>query len=92
MIWGIEEEKNEFKKAKLKVSAERKIKQLQGDEQRISYAMQVLKLYSDYEEMVFNLSEQSANETIESIKRMSLGQRMKFQELIIKKNRPKANG
>lgn len=46
-------------------------------------------MYSDYEEMVFNLSEQSNSETIESIKKMSLGQRLKFQELISKRNQEK---
>jgi hypothetical protein len=35
--------------------------------------------------MVFNLSENS-QETIESIKRMSLGQRMKFQQLVSERN------
>ena len=43
-------------------------------------------MYNDYEEMVFNLSEQSKNETIQSIKSMSLGQRLKFQQLISKRN------
>ncbi len=49
-------------------------------------------MYNDYEEMVFNLSEQSTNETIASIKAMSLGQRMKFQELLIKRNIKNSKG
>jgi hypothetical protein len=55
-------------------------------ERSTPYATKVVKMYNDYEETVFNLSEQSANETIKSIKEMSLGQRMKFQELITKRN------
>jgi hypothetical protein len=46
----------------------------------------VLKIYKDYEETVFSLSEQSANETIASIKSMTLGQRLQLQELITKRN------
>ena len=52
-------------------------------------------MWSDYEEMVFNLSEHSKNETIESVKKMSLGHRMKFAEMINKKIerlKPKGNG
>lgn len=51
-----------------------------------------MKIYNDYEEMVFNLSEQSANETIDSIKRMTVAQRMKFQELITKRNKSNTGG
>lgn len=54
---------------------------------RLPYDSQVMKIYNDYEESVFNLSEQSANETIESIKKMSLGQRLKFQQLISARNK-----
>lgn len=61
-------------------------KELEPDEPRQSYDKQALKIYHDYEEIVFNLSEQSANETIESVKRMSLGQRLKFQKLIQARN------
>jgi hypothetical protein len=52
-------------------------------------------MWHNYEEMVFNLSEHSKHETIESIKRMSLGHRMKFAELINKKIerlKPQGNG
>lgn len=50
------------------------------------YVDSVLKIYKDYEETVFSLSEQSANETIASIKSMTLGQRLQLQELITKRN------
>jgi len=56
------------------------------------YTSQVVKMYNDYEETVFNLSEQSTNETISSIKAMSLGQRMKYQDLIINRNRKNSRG
>lgn len=51
-------------------------------------------MYDDYEQMVFNLSEQSKSETIESVKNMTVGQRMKFQQLIVKRNKSikKGNG
>lgn len=58
----------------------------------MSYGQQVMKIYNDYEGMVFNLSEQSANETIDSIKRMTVAQRMKFQELITKRNKSNTGG
>jgi len=44
-------------------------------------------MYENYEEMVFNISEQSKNETIASIKSMTYGQRMKLQNLITKRLR-----
>lgn len=52
----------------------------------MAYTAMVVKIFNDYEELVFNLSEQSANETIESIKNMSHGQRLKLQELLTKRN------
>jgi len=52
----------------------------------VRYVDSVLKIYKDYEETVFSLSEQSANETIASIKSMTLGQRLQLQELITKRN------
>ena len=54
-----------------------------------TYAENALKIYHDYELLVFELSEQSKNETIESIKNMSVGQRIKFQQLITNRNKPK---
>lgn len=54
-----------------------------------AYPDQVLKIYHNYEEMVFNLSEQTNNETMESIKAMSLGDRLKLQQLITKRNQAK---
>ena len=49
----------------------------------MTYEQAVVKIYKDYEELVFNLSEASKNETIDSIKRMSVGQRMEFEQLLI---------
>jgi len=63
--------------------------------ERMTYQASVLRFYGDYEEMVFNLSEESQSETIENIKNMTLGQRLKFQELIQKKAdriRSRSNG
>ncbi len=59
---------------------------------KILYEVNVLKIYHDYELLVFTLSEQSENETIESIKNMSVGQRLKFQQLITARNKPKDVG
>ncbi len=91
LIWKIEEEENIYKKAKLKVQLIQKLKHAIKEEgTNEPYIKKALSLWHTYEETVFNLSEQSKNETIESIKRMSLGQRMKFQELIAKRNTPKS--
>ena len=52
-------------------------------------------MWHDYEELVFYLSENSKNETIASIKKMSLGHRMKYAELLNKKMErlnPQGNG
>ena len=57
------------------------------DTERLSYSQQVVKIYNSYEELVFNLADQSNNETTESIKRMTLGQRMKFQQLLNNRNK-----
>lgn len=54
-------------------------------EARDSYANMVVKMYHEYEEAVFNLSEQSANETIDSIKNMTLLGRIQFQKNINRK-------
>jgi hypothetical protein len=63
------------------------LKRLIKNEDKTTYIQGVLKIYEDYEQMVFNISEQSKNETIASIKEMSLGQRMKLQQLITKRQR-----
>jgi ABC-type Na+ transport system ATPase subunit NatA len=65
---------------------DKQLKLLQKAHERTRYADAVMKMFKDYEETVFNLSEQSANETIASIKAMSLGQRLQLQELITKRN------
>ncbi len=66
---------------------DRDILSLIKDDDRQVYQNAVLQMYNDYEKLVFNLSEQSKNETIDSIKLMSLGQRLKFQQLITERNR-----
>jgi hypothetical protein len=59
----------------------------------LPYVKQAVDMWHDYEEMVFNLSENSKNETIASIKKMSLGHRMKYAELLAKKiEKIKGNG
>jgi hypothetical protein len=61
----------------------------------LPYIKQAVDMWHEYEEMVFNLSENSKNETIESIKKMSLGHRMKYSELLNKKIerlKPQGNG
>lgn len=91
-MWELDEETNIYKKALLKSRIERDIKILVETEKRETYSQNVLRMYNEYEEVVFNLSEQSKNETIESIKRMSLGQRMKYQDLLLKsKNKKTTN-
>ncbi len=59
---------------------------------RLSYAQSVFRMYNDKQEEIFNLSEQSKNETIESIGRMSVGQVLKLKELILKRNERIQNG
>jgi len=75
-----------YKKARLKVKLAQKIKQETKEEQRrLPYVKQAVDMWHDYEELVFNLSENSKNETIASIKKMTLGHRMKYAELLNKK-------
>lgn len=54
--------------------------------ERELYTSQVVQIYHDYEELVYNLSDHTNNETIRSIKAMSVGERMKLQQLITRKN------
>lgn len=75
-----------MKKARIKSGLDAEVKKITSKE-RILYAKTALQMYDDYEQMVFNLSEQSKNETVESVKNMTVGQRMKFQQLIIKRNK-----
>ena len=81
----MDEEIDWIERAKIKSAIDKNIKLLHNTE-RLSYSASVLKMYHDYEAMVFNLSEQSKNENIESIKVMTLGQRLKFQQLITERN------
>jgi hypothetical protein len=62
------------------------IKSVHNSVKKERYIDAVLRMYKEYEETVFNLSEESANETIASIKAMTLGQRLQLQELITKRN------
>lgn len=77
-----------MRRAKLGSQLYRAIKKVTVKE-RVVYDTRVLQMYHDYEELVFNLAEQSKNETIESIKNMTVGQRMKFTQLIKRRKRPK---
>lgn len=81
-----EEEVKILKKAKILSEINIITKRLISENERQTYNSAVVKMYNDYEQMVFNLSEQSTNETLESIKNMTLAQRLKFSELIVKRN------
>lgn len=57
------------------------------EEERLTYSKTVVKMFNDHHFLVFNLSEQSNNETIESVSKMSLGHRLMFQRNIAARNR-----
>ncbi len=84
----LKEETDWLKRIKIQAKID-ELKRGLRTEGRKTYQQQVVDMYNDYEAMVFNLSEESSNETIESIKRMTLGDRMKFQQLIVARNRKK---
>lgn len=75
---------NEEERNRLLLKIEKLRKRLLKDEP-MTYEQSVVKIYKDYEELVFNLSEASKNETIASIKAMTVGQRMEFENLLIKR-------
>lgn len=84
----MDEAESEVKKAKIKIKITQKMKQFEKEEKWSPYAMQVLKMGGDYQETCFNLSQHSSNETIASIKTMTLGDRMRFQKYIQKNIKP----
>ena len=61
---------------------------LYGKDVPLTYQQKVVKLYDDYERVVFYLAK-SSNETTDSIRRKSLGERCKFQTLLQESMRPK---
>lgn len=83
----MDETESWLERARIKKKADSLERSVVNQVERKTYDEMVLQLYNDYEQTVFNLSEQSKNETIESIKNMSVGQRHQFMKLISEKNR-----
>jgi hypothetical protein len=78
--------------AKIQVQINKITKQLKASEDekkgpKLSYSRAAIKLWEDYQQTVFYLAEESTSETMESIKRMTVLDRMKFQQMINKRNK-----
>lgn len=73
---------NEIEIAECKKKIRKNEELLDGEVVPMTYQQKVVNLYNDYEEVVYFLAKNS-NESISDIKKMSLGERMKFQQLML---------
>lgn len=77
-------EKNIIKKTKIRAKIEEKTRQLLQEE-KLTFAENIIKTDSEYKDKIFWLSENSKNITMDTIKNMTLGWALEFEKRLIKK-------
>lgn len=77
-------EKNIIKKTKIRSKIEEKTRQLLQEE-KLTFAENIIKTDHEYKDKIFWLSENSKNITMDNIKNMTLGWALEFEKRLIKK-------